>query len=122
EGIIQEPDELVTVSECREAEFGNVINVELTDEALARRSEQVARARRETYLSSSCGLCGKQTIDRICQTVAPLRGRFTLSRKVLAGMPETMRGAQATFDETGGLHAAALFTIDGRLKVLREDI
>lgn len=122
EGVIAHPDELEAVEPCSEARHGNVILVRLSDEALARRATQIQAARRETYLSSSCGLCGKETIDRVTQSAPPIRGHFTVTPALLDTLPATMRAAQATFEQTGGLHAAALFTPAGELRVLREDI
>jgi FdhD protein len=83
---------------------------------------KIQSARREIYMSSSCGLCGKQTLDRIEQEIAPIRGAFTVSRAALDQFPSTMRKAQATFEQTGGLHAAGLFSPDGALHVIREDV
>jgi len=122
EGIIEEPDELESVSPCDLAEFGNVINVMLTASAMTRRAEQVCNAKREMYLSSSCGLCGKQSIEHIEQKVTPITQRMSVDSQVLLSLPQSMRVAQATFDETGGLHAAALFDLSGRLLILREDV
>lgn len=122
EGIVREPDEIESISPCGEAKFGNVILVTLSDEAMSRRATQIANARRETYLSSSCGLCGKQTLDRIAQSVPPIKGQFTVSRDTLDSLPGVMRKAQATFEQTGGLHAAGLFTPQGELRVVREDV
>jgi len=122
EGIVTDPDEIESVEECGEAEYGNVMAVTLTDEAMQRRMEQITCARRELYLSSSCGLCGKQSIDRIYQRISPIRGNFTIARDTLAALPETMRTSQATFRQTGGLHAAGIFTPGGVLNVLREDV
>ena len=122
EGIIAEADELESVEPCDEAEYGNIIAVRLTDEAMARRAEQIACAKRELYLSSSCGLCGKQSIDRIRQKTPPIAGDFTIARDTLAGLPDVMRAAQATFEQTGGLHACGWFTPAGELRLLREDV
>lgn len=122
EGVVRDPDEIESVEPCGEATFGNIIVATLTQDALARRAAQIAHARRDTYLSSSCGLCGKQTLDRIAQDVPPITGRFSVSRAVLDTLPSTMRKTQTTFDQTGGLHAAGLFTPDGTLRVVREDI
>ncbi|MEX0777110.1 MAG: formate dehydrogenase accessory sulfurtransferase FdhD [Phycisphaeraceae bacterium] len=122
EGIVSRAEEITGISPCPAAGFGNVAVVTLTEEGAARRSNQVQRSQRELYLSSSCGLCGKQSIDRIVQQVPPIRGRFTLARDTLAAMPQTLRQAQTTFDATGGLHGAGLFTPQGKLLVVREDI
>jgi len=122
EGIVAEPDDLEAVEPCGEALHGNVISVRLAGPASARRAERIERARRELYLSSSCGLCGKQSIDRIEQAVTPPAGRFQVSTAVLARLPDAMSARQAAFAATGGLHAAALFTTAGDLVVLREDV
>jgi FdhD protein len=79
---------------------------------------------RELYTTSSCGICGKASIDAVrtqsrhavhADPVGPLPS-------VLAGMPETLRAHQKVFDRTGGLHAAGLFTAGGELLVVREDV
>ncbi len=122
EGLIEHPDELVHVEPDQVADYGNVVRVTLTDEAMQRRAQRIACATREQYLSSSCGLCGKQSIDRLHQHVRPIAGDFTVTREVIHGLPSRMRQAQSAFDQTGGLHAAGLFSNIGELRVLREDI
>ncbi len=81
-----------------------------------------ARLARHTYAASSCGLCGKASLDAIRQNFAPVDSPLTVSPAILAKLPRRMRRAQATFTQTGGLHAAAVFDPRGRLIVLREDI
>lgn len=122
EGIVRHPDELESVEPCHEAKYGNVVAVTLAEDAMQRRGDQIARSRRELYLSSSCGLCGKQSIDRIEQDIMAIKGSFTVNRELLGQLPDVMRKAQATFEQTGGLHAAAIFSPDGQLAVLREDV
>jgi FdhD protein len=122
EGIIAEPGELAMVEPCEEADYGNIVNVELASEAMQRNAERIACATREVYMSSSCGLCGKQSIDRIRQQVPAIRGDFTVAAEALQRWPDVMRTAQATFDATGGLHAAAVFSPTGEMRVLREDV
>jgi FdhD protein len=83
------------------------------------------KAKRSFYAASSCGLCGKATLDAIEVKVARLTRDddgtvFPLS--MLRSLPDAMRAAQATFASTGGLHAAALFDAAGTLLVVREDI
>jgi FdhD protein len=80
------------------------------------------RFRRNLYATSSCGVCGKASIDavRIAAAVAP-PGPF-VAGTALHELAATMRAAQAGFDATGGLHAAALFEPDGTLVAIREDI
>jgi FdhD protein len=74
------------------------------------------------FASSSCGLCGKATIDAVRGTFAPVESDVMVDAAVLLAMPATMRAKQETFDRTGGLHAAALFDTNGALIVLREDV
>ena len=122
EGVVRTPDDIESVEPCAAAEHGNIVIVKLTAEAAVARAEAVACARRELYLSSSCGLCGRKTLDKVEQTIAPIQADFVITRAVLDGLPATMRKAQPTFDQTGGLHAAGLFTTSGELRVLREDV
>ena len=122
EGVIEHGDELEQVERCSESKTNNVIVVTLTDEALARRQTQIACAKRELYLSSSCGLCGKQSLDRIEQKVSPVPNTLRIQSKLLMMLPDRMREAQPTFEQTGGLHAAAMFDVQGKLLLLREDV
>lgn len=123
ENIVVAADEIEAIRPCTEAKFDNIVIVELSDDALSRRSAQVSRARRELYLSSSCGLCGKQSIDRIHQELPhPIGGRFKVKRSDIERWPSRMRDAQRTFDQTGGLHAAGLFSANGDVLVFREDV
>ena len=79
-------------------------------------------ASRAFVATASCGICGKASIEDIEQRCAPLAEGPLVDRSVIVGLPGTMRAAQAVFASTGGLHAAALFSADGQLIVLREDI
>jgi FdhD protein len=92
----------------------------------ARRAQRQAqeRAQRNFLTTSACGVCGKESIDAI-----RVRSRYDLnadqvqvSPEVLACLPDRLREAQRVFASTGGLHAAGLFTADGALAVLREDV
>lgn len=122
EGVIEHADELEDVSACGESKTGNVMVVTLIDEAMTKRTKQIACAKRELYMSSSCGLCGKQSLDRIEQKVPKISDQFRMSRQILMTLPSMMREAQPTFEQTGGLHAAALFDGRGKLELLREDV
>ncbi|MFE0630533.1 formate dehydrogenase accessory sulfurtransferase FdhD [Streptomyces sp. NPDC058864] len=80
---------------------------------------------RNVYTTSSCGLCGKASLDAVRTTArwpvsdpSPLR----LEPALLSALPDRLRAAQRVFDRTGGLHAAALFTAEGELLDLREDV
>jgi len=122
EGVIVDPDDLDRVEPCREADSGNVVVVTLAEQAAAHAGERAEAARRDLFVSSSCGLCGKQSIDRIEQRIPPLGGGFTVPRELIIDLPRRMQEAQDSFRRTGGLHAAAIFDVDGGLRILREDV
>lgn len=77
---------------------------------------------RNLYSASSCGICGKASIESIRQDLPKLQSSFPVKEEVLLTLPGKMRETQETFEKTGGLHAAALFTEEGELVVLREDV
>jgi len=80
------------------------------------------RLRRNLFASSSCGVCGKATLENALATAEPLDDPTRVPASVLLALPEPLRSAQRVFDETGGLHAAGLFDTAGRLLVAREDV
>ena len=92
----------------------------------ARRAQQTAqeRAQRNFLTTSACGVCGKESIDaiRVRSRYDLATDRVRVSSSVLASLPDRLREAQRVFASTGGLHAAGLFTADGTLLVLREDV
>jgi len=114
EGIVDDPDDLVRVEPCNLADYGNIVDVI--------RTNTTPVTRREFYLSSSCGLCGTQTLDRIARRISNVPNDFNVSETVLTHLPHRMIEAQEVFARTGGLHAAALFTPAGHLRLLREDV
>jgi FdhD protein len=82
-----------------------------------------ARFTRNVYTTSSCGVCGKTSIELVrglCAT--PPVGRVPFAAGLLTELPAALRDGQAVFSHTGGLHAAGLFAADGRLLLLREDV
>lgn len=120
EGIVADGDEIDRVENCNTADEDNVVDVRLDGQC---RESAIERTRRMTYLSSSCGICGKQTLDRIEQLTRPFdRDAVRLQAAAVAVLPERMRRDQNQFSRTGGVHAAALFTTDMALTVLREDV
>jgi len=118
EGIIRSPQDLLRVEHCARNEFGNILNVLLAPEVPV----DFQRLTRHVFASSSCGLCGKATIDSIQGQFPPVQSDVRIDAELLANLPQKMRAAQETFDRTGGLHAAALFNAEGKLLVLREDV
>ena len=77
---------------------------------------------RSTFASSSCGLCGKISLDQVRIEEEPIEDGFAIGVEVLKSLPDKMRAGQKVFAETGGLHAAGLFDATGSLVCLREDI
>jgi FdhD protein len=122
ERVITSADDLDTVARYRVAEgdpqAGNVVNVLLKGNLAVARE----RLRRNFVASSSCGLCGKVTIDAIRADLPAVRSDLVVPPTLFQQLERAMGRAQATFERTGGLHAAGLFDAEGRLLVLREDI
>lgn len=124
EGIIERPEDVLTVREAYDAEglpLANVVEVELRAELM----EEVATSafRRNFAVSSSCGLCGKDSIAEILCASVPLPvDDLCIPAHRLYDLPALLRKAQAVFTHTGGLHAAGLFTTQGELVLLREDV
>ncbi len=118
EGIIRKPEDLVAIRHCVQNREGNVLNVTLAG-GVAVDFQQLTR---HVFASSSCGVCGKATIASIHGQFPPVRSELRIDPAILSRMPEAMRAEQATFERTGGLHAAALFDREGRLIVIREDV
>jgi FdhD protein len=74
------------------------------------------------FASSSCGLCGKASIEAVHQHFPPIKSTLTVAAKTLTELPDRLRAAQTTFAQTGGLHAAAIFNAGGKLMILCEDV
>ncbi len=89
---------------------------------LSRSFDDSAVAERHFVATASCGICGKASIDEIALRVDPLPDGPVVARSVILALPDLLRAAQRAFDETGGLHAAGLFTPRGELLALREDV
>jgi FdhD protein len=123
EGIIASADDVVTAQLCAGAETPNTYNV--VDVVLAPDVEPPGTdPARHFYTTSSCGVCGKTSIDavRVRSRHDVAADPVTVDAAVLTTLPTALRAAQKTFDVTGGLHAAALFDPAGTLVCLREDV
>ena len=120
EGVIAGPDDLASIAPCPRADDpdGNVLNVTLAPAC----DWDPDTLTRHVFASSSCGLCGKATIDAVHQRLDPVYAPAPVSADVICTLPDTLRTAQATFGRTGGLHAAGLVTRTGELLVAREDV
>jgi FdhD protein len=123
EGIIGSAADVVTAQLCAGTDTPNTYNV--VDVTLgAEVPPPVTDPSRNFYTTSSCGVCGKASIDAV-RTRSPYDvsgDPLAVPARTLAELPDRLRAAQRTFDRTGGLHAAALFTPAGELVVLREDV
>ena len=80
------------------------------------------RLQRHFYSTSSCGVCGKVSIDALRVQVAPIESQARVSHEVIASLPEKLRAQQTAFDATGGIHAAGIFDAYGGLLRVREDV
>ena len=121
EGIVRVRDEIAGLRVLRDERRGiarNRVVVRLAEGTNVPETD----AKRNFYASSSCGMCGKASIEAALRLAPPLERRLEPRPAVLYGLPERMRAAQAVFEQTGGLHAAALFDLDGTLLALREDV
>src|SRR5258706_10126627 len=105
EGIIHGQQDVLRIEHCGRNEEQNVLNVLLAPEVPV----DFERLTRHVFASSSCGLCGKATIDAVRSQFPAVTSDVEIDPEVIARLPEIMRAAQATFDRTGGLHPAALF-------------
>ena len=121
EGLISGRDEIRRVSYCEdlspEEQHYNVVTVELS-----RAFDASTVARRSFSAGSSCGICGKATLDDVEVHCAPLAPGPQVEAEVIPTLPEALRERQRVFDQTGGLHAAGLFAPTGELVTVREDV
>ena len=122
EGILKHRADVIEIAHCRSAPeaalSGNILNVFLASDL----EFDFERLTRHVFSASSCGLCGKASIDTVHQQFPPVEKPLEIPLDVLLTLPTKLREAQKTFDATGGLHAAGLFTVAGKLIVAREDI
>lgn len=121
EGIIRSFDDVWDVHRCADPEHPEELNiVEVTVNPEQVLDQPVSG--RQRYASSACGVCGSATIDAVRKMAEPIRDAPPVSRAVVSSLPQLLRSAQAVFEETGGLHAAGLFTPRGELLHLAEDV
>ena len=124
EGVVAERDQVVAIRYCAGSVEGentyNVLDVTLRNASF----EALESARRSLYTTSSCGVCGKASLDAVVTTTShsPSEDRTTFDRNLVASLPDRLRTAQTVFDSTGGLHAAGLFDASGTAIVVREDV
>ncbi|HEU4481056.1 MAG TPA: formate dehydrogenase accessory sulfurtransferase FdhD [Actinomycetota bacterium] len=125
EGVIHERSSVRGLSYCVDRDVDevqrlNIVNVALRGDSLP----VLAGLDRHFFTNSACGVCGRATLEELeergVRSVRPPSS--SLAPETLYSLPDVMRRAQTTFESTGGLHAAALFTLDGALLALREDV
>jgi FdhD protein len=120
EGLIRSRDEVASVRYCDlppdEPQLYNVVSVFLT------RPFEPAGAERRFYATSSCGICGKASLDEVEVHCAAIPPGPPLPASVVVSLPDALRRAQRIFEQTGGLHAAGLFERTGRVIAVREDV
>lgn len=121
EGIVERAEEIFTIEPGRgerPEEKGNVVEVRLA-EGVEFDRDRFARA---FFANSSCGICGKGSIEEVSRRAGPLGGRWSVEPALITKSMEAMRAGQAEFAKTGSLHGAALFDLEGGLIGLAEDV
>ena len=122
EGILESNEQIKAVKHCGKFPNNqNTIRIDLTEDV----EIDFKRLERNFYTTSSCGVCGKSSLEAL--TVAGAKqiipfDATEISPEIIHKLPETLRAHQTVFDETGGLHAAALFDLSGNLIDLKEDV
>lgn len=124
EGVIRRGDEILGISHCEDADLDddkryNIVNVDLRGDVLP----DLQALERHFYTTSACGVCGKASLESLrirgCPIIPPGPG---VDADVIRGLPDALRAGQDVFAATGGLHAAALFDVDGTCLAVREDV
>ncbi len=124
ERIVRSRDDVIGVSYCVDPAVDaeqryNIVNVELRSGELP----DLARFERHFTMNSSCGVCGRATLDELAQLgIEPIGDQTRIPVSRIYELPDCMRDAQRIFDATGGLHAAALFDANGDALAVREDV
>jgi len=123
EGIIQSADQVASVTHTGlDGEDGlqNTIRVELQADV----DVALDKLERHFYTTSSCGVCGKASLEALHVSGQESLGQHTTTfpRDVIIALPDRVRLLQPLFSATGGLHAAAIFTADGEIVIVKEDV
>jgi len=124
EGIIPSLQQVRTIEHCGPVDDATGLQNRIRVIVDATVDVDLKKLERHFYTTSSCGVCGKASLDALhtsgIESLA--EDKTVFSQGVLLNLPQTVRDKQAVFSETGGLHAAALFTPDGQLRCVREDV
>lgn len=123
EGVIRAKADISSIAYCVDAGLGeeqqyNVVNIRLRSDQLP----DLPSLERHFTVNSACGVCGKAHLDSIAQAAPPITADWQITPAQISAMGEGLRTTQPLFDQTGGLHAAALFHKSGELWAAREDV
>ena len=121
EGLIERRVNLIEIAHCTEgeaAQLENTMNVFLAPDV----EIDYGKLTRHFFASSSCGLCGKASIEGVHQQFPPIESSVKIDANMVAALPGKLRKTQPTFDVTGGLHGAGIFSTEGKLIISREDV
>jgi FdhD protein len=122
EGVVASYDQIESIKHCEDAgrqeERNNIVRVELKPDVVV----DFAKLQRNFYTTSSCGVCGKSSIDAVRVACRHIPDGVTMAASVIHVLPEKLHQQQPGFEHTGGLHASALFQTDGSWIMAREDV
>jgi FdhD protein len=118
ESVVRSPDDITRIAE---GAAPNIIDVTLSD-ARASVVPDLLGQRRQVAMNSSCGMCGRRTLESLDVDAPALPVRWTVDAATIVQLPDRLRAAQRAFAETGGLHAAGLFDGSGHLQLSAEDV
>lgn len=123
EGIIQDLQQISSIQYCTELNSlenqYNIVRVELKEGI----EMNLSSLQRNFYTTSSCGVCGKASIDAVFQHCDRLaKDNISIQIETLLGLNQSLRQAQTIFTYTGGIHASAFFSLEGNLQITREDV
>ncbi len=119
EGLIRDAAQIRSINMSSDGSQ-NVVVVELSGEE----PRSQVQAQRNFLMTSACGVCGKASLQDLAVNACPVLppDELRITPEIIYRLPDRLREAQSVFDSTGGLHAAALFNLDGELEAVREDI
>ncbi|MEM6524815.1 MAG: formate dehydrogenase accessory sulfurtransferase FdhD [Bacteroidota bacterium] len=121
EGIISSFSDVAGIRHCEDVgkdETGNIIRIELKPSVHV----DMVKLQRHFYTTSSCGVCGKSSLEAISNECQPIQSELKVSNELISAAPEKLRSAQTVFAHTGGIHATGTFDSKGELIMLREDV
>lgn len=122
EDIIDTYDQIESIKYCedvgRQEERENVVRVELKPDV----DVNLEKLQRNFYTTSSCGVCGKSSIEAVHVACPRIEDNITIGKEIIYALPDKLRDAQQIFEHTGGLHAVGLFDLEGKLLLTREDV